>query len=45
VGVNAYILATRYDVGIATSTTAIFLTTAGAMVTLSAVLYLLLAAG
>jgi malonate transporter len=42
VGVNAYILATRYNVGIATSTTAIFLTTAGSMVTLSAVLYLLL---
>lgn len=43
VGVNVYILAARYNVGIATSTTAIFLTTAVSMATLSVVLYLLFA--
>jgi predicted permease len=45
VGVNSYILAVRYTVGIATSTTAIFLTTAASLATLPIVLYLLLAGG
>jgi malonate transporter and related proteins len=42
VGVNVYVLAARYNVGIATSTTAIFLTTALSILTLAAVLFLLL---
>lgn len=41
VGANAYLLAARYDVGTATTTTSVFLTTAASLVTLSIVLLLL----
>ena len=41
VGANVYLLAARYNVGIATTTTAIFLSTAVSMATLSVVLLLL----
>lgn len=45
VGANVYMLAARYTVGVATSTTAVFLTTAASLATLPIVLYLLLAGG
>ncbi len=43
VGANAYLLAARYDVGTATTTTSVFLTTAASLFTLSIVLLLIVA--
>ncbi|MDX1606213.1 MAG: AEC family transporter, partial [Candidatus Competibacterales bacterium] len=40
-GVNAYLFAQRYEVGIATATTTVFLSTATGLVSLPLVLYLL----
>lgn len=43
VGANAYLLAARYDVGTATTTTSVFLTTGASLITLSIVLLLVIA--
>ena len=43
VGANVYLLAARYNVGTATATTSVFLTTAASLITLSVVLLLITA--